>query len=124
MGVLMSFADPQTVTISGAAQTLARIGYSDSRGSFQKSDGLVGLTVGTSRGKRLRHTLRLDHAKIAADPFVTTMNARYSMSVYLVVDRPMVGYTLAEAQAVVDGFTTYLTASSSANVTKMMGGEL
>lgn len=106
------FADPQTVTISGAGQTLARTGVSLSSGTFSKSDSLVELVVGQAAGKRNRRSLRLNHRKIAANPFDSSLNAEYSMSVYVVVDVPKVGYTVAEAQAVVDGFVNYLAASA------------
>jgi urease gamma subunit len=118
------FADPQTVTISAVAQTLARTGVSLTSGTFLKADSLVGLQVGQAAGKRNRRSLRLNHRKIAADPFDSSLNAEYSMSVYLVVDVPKVGYTVAEAQAVVDGFVDYLDAASGAKITQLLGGEL
>jgi len=118
------FADPQTVTISGAANTLARTGISTSVGTFSKDDGLVGLAVGQSLGRRNRRSIRLNHRKIAADPFDSSVNAEYSMSAYLVVDTPKVGYTVAEAKAVVDALVAYLAASTGAKVTQLLGGEL
>jgi hypothetical protein len=45
------------------------------------------------------------------------------MSAYLVVDVPKVGYTVAEAKQIVDGLVAYLTISTGANVTKLLGGE-
>jgi hypothetical protein len=46
------------------------------------------------------------------------------MSTYLVVDLPAAGgYTVAEAKLIVDGLTAYLTASSGAKVTQLLGGE-
>jgi len=45
------------------------------------------------------------------------------MSAYLVVDVPVTGYTVAEAKQIVDGLTAYLTASSRAKVTQLLGGE-
>jgi hypothetical protein len=45
------------------------------------------------------------------------------MSVYLVIDIPTVGYTNAEQKYQVDALTAWLTASSGANVTKVLGGE-
>jgi hypothetical protein len=45
------------------------------------------------------------------------------MSVYVVVDVPPVGYTVAEAQAVVAGLTKWLTDTSGSNVAKLLGGE-
>jgi hypothetical protein len=45
------------------------------------------------------------------------------MSAYLVVNTPKVGYTVAEAKAVVDALVAYLAASSGARVTQLLGGE-
>jgi hypothetical protein len=44
------------------------------------------------------------------------------MSVYLVVDTPN-GYDTATAKAVADGFIANLSASTGANLTKLIGGE-
>jgi hypothetical protein len=119
----MSFADPQSITIDSVAVSLPRTGSGDGTGEFTSSDGTVKLTVATSNGKRNRHTIRIDHSKVAPDPFASGVNTSYSMSTYIVVDVPLVGYTLTEAQEVVDAFTTFLTSSSSAAVTKLLGGE-
>jgi hypothetical protein len=45
------------------------------------------------------------------------------MAAYLVVDVPIIGYTVTEQKQVVDGLTGYLTASSGARVTQLLGGE-
>jgi hypothetical protein len=120
----MAFADPQSVTINAVAQSLARVSSGTYQGVFQKDDGLVGLQISHVLGSsRTRHTLRLNHAKIAANPFDSTLNAKYSMSAYVVVDVPIVGYTIAEQKQVVDGLTAYLTASSGARVTQLLGNE-
>jgi hypothetical protein len=118
----MAFADPQSVTISTVAQSLARVSQ-DPQGVFLKDDGLVKLTIGQTNGKRFRRLIRLDHSKIAADPLISSQNIKYSMGVYLVFDLPLTGYTVAEAKAVSDGFIAYLSASSGAVVTKLLGGE-
>lgn len=119
----MSFADPQTITISGAGNTLPRVSSGLGTGVFKKDDGLVTLSVSHQYAKRIRRNIRLDHSKIAADPLIAAQNLRYSMSAYLVVDQPLVGYTVAEAVAVIAGLTTYLTASSNAKTTQLLGGE-
>jgi hypothetical protein len=116
-------ADPQTVTISSVAQTLPAIGRGVNTSSYQKDDGTVKLTVSHSYGKRTRRTARLDFSKIAVDPLVSAQNIKYSMSAYLVIDTPITGFTVAEAKAIVDGLTAYLTASSGAKVTSILGGE-
>lgn len=117
-------SDPQTVTIDAAPYTLARTGASSNNGTFQKDDSTIKLTIQHNRNKRLRHFVRLDHNKLAADPYVTGDNIPVSMGTYLVVDVPLLGYTVAEQQDVVDGFVDYLDASSGAIVTKILGGEI
>jgi len=120
----MAFSDPQTVTISAVANSLARVGSGNGTGSFLKDDGTVGLSVAHSYGKtRNRHTVRIDFAKIAADPLISAQNIRYSMSTYVVVDVPKTGFTVAEAKAIWDGFAAWLAASSGAKMTQLLGGE-
>jgi hypothetical protein len=45
------------------------------------------------------------------------------MSSYIVVDTPVNGYTTTEAKQVVDALVAYLSASSGAKVTQLLGGE-
>jgi hypothetical protein len=118
----VAFADPQSVTINAVANSLPRISSGVNTGAFQKDDTTVALSVSHQYGKRTRRQLRLDHSKIAADVF-TSDNVKYSMSAYLVVDVPETGYTVAEQKQIVDALTAYLTASSGAKVTQLLGGE-
>lgn len=118
----MSYSDPQSVSISGTAVSLPRISSGVNSGAFSAADGTVQVKISHANGKRNRRTVRLEHSKIAADP-LTAANNRYSMTAYIVVDTPLVGYTVAEAQAVVAGLTAWLTATSGSNVAKLLGGE-
>lgn len=119
----MSFPDPQTVTINAVAQSLPRTSTRDNAGIFTKDDGTVKLTVSSLYGKRVRRTARLDHKKTAADPLFPAQNAPYSMSFYVVADVPATGYTIVEQKQISDALTAWLTASSGANITKLLGGE-
>jgi hypothetical protein len=119
----MAFADPQSVTISGSTISLPRVSNGQNSGGFASNDGNVKLSVSDSYGGRTRRVLRLDQTKVAADPFVTGINTSYNMSAYLVVNTPKVGFTVAEAKAVVDALVAYLAASSGARVTQLLGGE-
>lgn len=119
----MAFADPQSVTINAVANSLPRTSSGVNSGVFTKDDGNVKLSVAHQYAKRTRRTIRLDHSKIAADPLISAQNIKYSMSAYLVVDMPITGYTVAEAKQIIDGLTAYLTASSGARVTQLLGGE-
>lgn len=119
----MAYADPQSVTINAVAQSLARTGFGPTSGSFSKDDGTVKLSVSHAYNKRTRRTLRLDHSKYVSDVLVPSNSVLASMSTYIVVDTPLAGYTVAEAKQVIDGLTAYLTASSGARVTQLLGGE-
>lgn len=119
----MAISDPQSVTINAIANSLPRTGSGDNTGTFTKDDGNVKLSVSHSYGKRTRRTIRLDHRKVAADPLVAAQNLNYSMSMYIVVDVPPVGYSPTEAKQIWDGFLANLAASSGANTVKFLGGE-
>jgi hypothetical protein len=116
-------ADPQSVTISGVATSLPRTASGTNSGAFSSSDGAIKFSAQHAYGRRVRRVIRLDHTKIAPDP-ITAVNTKVSMSTYLVADVPAnTAYTVAEAKAIIDGFTTALNASSGALVTKLLGGE-
>lgn len=119
----MSFSDPQSVTINAIANSLPRTSSGVNNGIFTKDDGTVKLTVSHTYGKRTRRTIRLEHSKIAPNPLVSTQNVGRSMSTYVVVDVPTDGYTVAEQKQVVDALTAYLSATSGARVTQLLGGE-
>jgi len=119
----MAFSDPQSVTINSVAVPLPRTSSGVNAGVFTKDDGTVKLSVGHALGKRTRHTVRIDSSKVAPDPLFPAQNTPYSMSCYIVVDVPNTGYTIAEQKQLVDALTAYLTASSGARTTQLLGGE-
>lgn len=121
----MAFADPQSVTINAVANSLPRTAQ-DPSGIFSKDDGTVALVISHAPvgNKRMRHNIRLNHSKIASDPFTAGNSLKYSMSAYLVVDVPFEGgYTVAEQKQVVDGLVAYLAASTGAKVTQLLANE-
>jgi len=119
----MTLPDPQTVTINAVANSLPRVSTGPNSSTYRSNDGLIEETASHQYGTRNRHLFRLNHSKVAADPFQASLNARYSMSSYIVIDVPQVGYTAAEAKQVVDGLLAQLTASSGSLITKLIGGE-
>lgn len=119
----MALADPQDIVINAITTSLPRTSTGPNSSVYTSNDGLIKETFSHQYGKRNRHLMRVDHSKIAADPFQSTLNAKYSMATYLVVDVPPVGYTVAEAKLVVDGLIAELSASSGALITKLIGGE-
>lgn len=119
----MAFSDPQSVTIATVATSLPRVSSGVNSGIFSTPDGLVKLTISHVYGKRTRSSIRLDFAKVAPDPLISAQNIKYSMSAYLVVDTPVTGYTVADAVSNVKALADYLSASTNARVTQLMGGE-
>jgi hypothetical protein len=92
----MALVDPQTVTVNAVAKPLPRVASGDFTGTFASAvDGLQ-LRVWHTEGRRNRSNVRLDVEKIGADVLIPSTNRPYSMSVYLVVDTPLQGFTTAE----------------------------
>lgn len=118
----MALSDPQSIKIGTTTTSLPRTSSGTNSGVFTSNDGTIAETVSHQYGKKNRHLLRIDHSKIAADP-LTSANTRYQMGTYLVIEVPPVGYTVAEAKAVVDGFIATLTANTGSLVTQVLGGE-
>lgn len=116
------FTDPQAVTISGSAKSLPRTSSTENGAKFATSDRTHRMSVAHSYGRRQRHTIRLEVDSVTASPLLEGQNVLNSMSTYLVVDVPN-GFDTATAKAVVDGFLANLSASTGANITKLVGGE-
>ncbi|DAD51627.1 TPA_asm: coat protein [ssRNA phage Zoerhiza.4_8] len=119
----MAFAEPQTVTISGVANTLQRTGQGLGVGTFSTNDGALTLEIRNTYGKRIRRQLRFVHKKYASDPTKPAENIPVSSTVQIFVDIPVQGYTSADMLAIVVGALNNLTATSNANITKLLGGE-
>jgi hypothetical protein len=116
------FTDPQTVTISGSAKTLNGVSSTADGKKYATSDRAHQMTISHSYGRRHRHTLRLQVDTLVASPLIAGQNVTQSMTAYLTVDVPP-GYDTATAKAVLDGLLANLSATSGANLTKLVGGE-
>jgi hypothetical protein len=119
----MAFADPQTVTINAVDHSLPRTSSGASSGVFTQNDNSTKLEVSSAYGKRTRRTVRLTVTKTAPDPLISSQNIVYSMTAYLVVDTPVTGFTITEQKQIVDGLTAWTTATSGAQILKLLGGE-
>jgi hypothetical protein len=119
----MALSDPQSLTIGSDTYSLPRVSVLERGSIFALSDGDIQFKVSHQKGKRNRSVVRIDETIIAADPLVPTTNYATSMSVQLVVDTPLIGFDVATRKAVVDALVAWLSASSGANLTKVLGGE-
>lgn len=116
------YADPQSVTINTVAQSLPRIGSSLNQGQYKIADGSYVLTISHSQGRRIQHRVRLDNSKVITDPLATDRNLPVSMSAYLVVDVPIVGYSVGDMGYQITGLADWLKAGT--NTAKLVGGEI
>jgi hypothetical protein len=117
----MSFSDPSKVKVDGTTEVeLPRVSTGDKTSSYANSDGTIELVNTTRKGRRTRHEVRLNLAKVIASALNPSQNEEVSTSAYLVVDRPIVGYTNEELRKLVEGLKTFL---SEANIKKILGAE-
>lgn len=114
-------SDPQSVTLATVAQSLPAINRGNLTSTYRKADGSVTLTIShqpTAKG-RIRHMTRLDIDYIAPDPF-TSANTEYTVSTYLVIDRPAVGLTQTQCRNVAEALVDFLT---DGNLDKILAQE-
>lgn len=121
----MAFADPQGITVNAVDFVLNKTQSASGNAPsiFQTADPGYKLTISHAYGKRVRRVARVDHQKIDPDPLQPETNVPYAMGVYLVVDVPPYGFTVADQKLITLGLTNWLTVSSAANITKLLGGE-
>lgn len=116
-------ADPQSVTIDAIAYSLPRLENGKNAARYTNGDQTVSLSTSHTYGKRYRRVVRLDHNKISADPLVPAQNQKLGASVYLVFDQPVTGYTATDLEKIATGFLAWFTASTNANLKKVLAGE-
>lgn len=118
------FSDPQSVTVNAVAQSLAAISREGKKSVYQKADGSYTMTISHDvTAKKERHFIRLDHRKIVADPLTPANNVDVQAGIYVVFDHPVTGFSDTELNQDAVGLLTYLTASSGANINKLLGLE-
>lgn len=119
----MAFSDPQSIKVGETTKSLPRVNTGGYSSTYLSADGLTKLTISTQNGKRKRHVYRVDVSKTTEDPFIPADNIEVSMSSYIVIDRPLAGYSNAEALAVVVGLLEAATASADDDIVKLLGSE-
>lgn len=115
------FTDPQSISVSGAAKSMPRVSVGGNSAVYKTADGNLTYTISHAYGKRIRRTVRLDSRKVAADPLLDGVSRPYSMSAYIVVDHPDIGFTNAELEANTKALVDEL--AEAGVLTKIFGGE-
>jgi hypothetical protein len=119
----VAYADPQTVTINAVAIPLNRVNTGSTVGKFVATDGQTRMEIDPKSGNRLSRSARLYQTKTTADPLVGSTNIRVGDMISFTVNLPKEGYTEAEILLQATGFITWLTASTNANLKKLIAGE-
>lgn len=122
----MALTDPSKFKeVAGSEVEAPRVSVGDHKSEYVTADGLNALTASTQQlaNGRLRHLVRIDTSKLTTNIYEESKKQKVSMSTYLVVDRPENGFTVAEAKKLVEGLVGFLSASTYANTTKVLGGE-
>jgi len=119
----MALSDPLKVKeASGTEVEAFRVSTGEFKSVYETSDGNTTVTVSTleTSSNRKRHLARIDVAKLANNPTEESKKQTFTGSVYLIVDRPLAGYSVAEMVKLVEGLTAFLTKS---NVEKILSSQ-
>lgn len=116
----MALADPQSVTYSGNAKSLARTGLALNEGNFQTADGEFTMTVKHDSRRRNRHNVKVQRTLIVADPLFPSQNTSVSYSAALTIDHPKNGVVATDVIALANALVAWATSSA---ITKVVGAE-
>jgi len=122
----MALADPLSITIGGTTHSLPRLTSDGNESVYATPDGAVTLKVAqrlTGRAKNIvSTTVRLEVRKISTDVLQDT-KSYIEYAITRTFTRPLVGFSETE---MIDGFTgssSILTATTNANLKKVLGRE-
>lgn len=122
----MTLTDPQKFKeAAGTEVTAPRVSTGNRSSEYVSSDGLTKLTVSTTetqRGRK-RHLVRIDVNKITTNPYDESQKLEVSMSAYTVIDRPVAGFTAAEAKKLYEGLSGLCSATAFSLIEKVLGSE-
>lgn len=114
------FTDPQSVTVNAVPQSMPRIVTGERKSTYQKNDMSFTLNLSHTLNKdRIRSMARIDQKAIVPDP-LTSVNDYETLSVYLVIDRPLAGFSSTQVDQLITGFKSWL---DSTAVGKLYGQE-
>lgn len=119
----MAFNDPQSITINAVARSLPRFLNGTQVGQFNSADGVTQLTI-DPKGTRTRRSNKVSIRENVnvTDP-VTGLTKVESHSFTIISNRPLTGVSDVVAEQLAAGVIAWLTASTNANLKKVLGGE-
>jgi hypothetical protein len=115
------FSDPISITINAVESELPRIRIEGGSAIYANADESLRETISHQKSKkRIRSMMRLDSRAIVADP-LSNENDYENLAIYIVVDRPEVGFDVSAVEDHVVGFIAQL---SSPTIAKLYGQEI
>jgi hypothetical protein len=109
--------DPINLTINAVSVAHPRTSISPTQSVYTAADGTTAVVIKqTSTKERLRHEIRVIQNKISADPLVPATNVKRGLSVYVVVDEPIVGFTDVEIGYIWSALFSYFGSSAMQRV--------
>lgn len=103
------FDSPQSAVIGASTLSLPRVSTQGYQSEYRSASGELRVNIVHSEGKRRRSNVRFDHQKLSADPLNSSVNRQYTSRVSMSIDTPPAGgYTTAELEDLLEGFTTYV----------------
>jgi hypothetical protein len=115
------FTDPQSVTVNAVAQSMPRVETNGKKSVYSKSDETFKLTLSHTPSKdRIRSMARLDQRAIVTNPLDSTQSDYDTLSFYVVIDRPLYGFTMTQTEQLITGFKAWLDTTA---VDKLFGQE-
>lgn len=120
------FKDPINIQLNGNAKSLPRV-YEEKNGTaYRTFEGDLSIDIAHSyvakRGRR-RSMLKLTTNQIVADAYVANTKRPVSMSAYVVIDSPLLGFSAQDKENLVVALADYLKATSNEAAKKLIGGE-
>lgn len=121
----MAFPNSQTITVGSETIALERVFTGSTTGKFQSGNGetYIEVTPAVSKDGRQHRVARLHQRKTTSDPLVGSVNIRVNDFMSFNINRPQDGYSDADVLAQAKAFITWLTASTDANLKKLIAGE-
>jgi len=113
--------DPQVLTVNAVAKSMPRI-LIDGKGktTYSMADETFKLNVShQTSNKRVRSMARADQRAIVADP-LTAVNDYENLGIYIVIDRPEVGFSTAQIQQLAAALFVWADATM---IAKLVGKE-
>jgi hypothetical protein len=116
-------SDPISAKVGGVATNHPRLSVGAESNLYGTADGVNVIRVGgSSTSKRKRYYTSKAATKIAADP-ISAVQSSQTATITVSVNAPSWGFSNAELKQLVLDHLDFLSASTGANIDKILGGE-